>query len=146
MIKFFPLLACAVLPLAAGCTTQGANDNDHWSQRSISNSMRRAWTGYEPERDGTPENFRENQLHATVVGVRRYFFNYNPDNPFQTVDKSYERRWYPTSQPPDRVTYESSTTQYGYMRTATGVAVVDNTKSASSLRTAVGLTRPEDAD
>jgi hypothetical protein len=146
MMKLFPLLACAVLPLAAGCTTQGANGNDHWSQRSISNSMRRAFTGYEPERDGTPENFRENQWHATTVAFRRYFFNYNPDNPFETVDQQYEHQWYSSSQPPDTVNYDNPQKHYGAMRTATGIAVVDSTKSASSLRTAVGLTRPEDAD
>ena len=143
MSKLFPLLACAVLPLAAGCTTQGANDNDHWSSRSISNSMRRAFTAYEPERDGPVEDFRKNEFHEFSLGMRRYFFNHNPDNPFEMTDASYNRRWYPNSQPPDKVN-DGSSAQYAPLYPATNVSVVEAPKSASSLRTAVGLTQPTD--
>jgi hypothetical protein len=143
MIKLLPLLCCAVLPLAAGCTTQGAHDNDHWSQRSISNSMRRAFTGYEPERDGTPEAFRENEFREFTLGARRYFFHHNPDNPFEMTDPAYDRRWYPNSQPPDKVNDDSSA-KYAPLYPSTSIRVVEAPKSASSLRTAVGLTQPTD--
>jgi hypothetical protein len=101
-------LACGVtllVALSSACTTQGAHSNDHWSQRSISNSIGRAALGYDPSRDGNYIDFQYQNKKAAGTIVRRYFFHHNPENPFQGYEASYFRPRYPHSILPDTVTY-----------------------------------------
>ncbi len=163
MMKFIPLLACAVLPLAAGCTTQGAHGNDHWSQRSISNSLGRAWLGYEQERDGDYIEFQDRKKREFNLTIRRYFFHHNPDNPFEVYDPHYYKERYPLAIVPDTLNYVQDPissviggfSEGGRDEASRGHNMVGDDlfrehddedaapKTASSLRTAVGLTAPK---
>lgn len=162
MMKFL-LLACAALPLAAGCTTQGAHGNDHWGQRSISNSIGRAFLGYEEERDGRYIDFQDKKKREFNLTIRRYFFHHNPDNPFEVYDPSYYKERYPLALMPDTLNYVQdpissvwgSLSEGGKDEASRGFNTVGDDlfrehddedaapKSASSLRTAVGLTAPK---
>ncbi len=103
MKTLLPLLL--ILPLAPGCTTQGAHGNDHWSGYSISNSMGRNILGYSQERDGDYIDFQDRQKRAFNLTLRRHFFHSNPENPFQPEVKGYFDPRLPHGPLPDVVTY-----------------------------------------
>ncbi|MCY2960675.1 MAG: hypothetical protein NTY35_10965 [Planctomycetota bacterium] len=105
MKQIFTLLALPLVALTSACTTQGAHGNDHWSQRSISNSMGRAFIGYDQSRDGDYLDFQAQNKKDVSTLVRRYFFHHNPENPFQVYDASYFAPRYPNSIAPDLVSY-----------------------------------------
>ncbi len=103
-----PILSTLVLPLLAltpACTTQGAHGNDHWSQRSITNSMGRAALGYDQSRDGSYLDFQAENKKDSGLILRRYFFHHNPENPFQVYDWTYFAPRYPNSILPDTTSY-----------------------------------------
>jgi hypothetical protein len=87
-MKLLPLLGTACLALASSCVSQGPYVNKHWSERSVGPSMARAFLGYNPEFDGSYRDFAWAKKASINTTIRRHFFNHNPDNPFQTEDKS----------------------------------------------------------
>ncbi len=105
MKHILPILVLPIVTLTAACTTQGTSGNDHWSQRSISNSVGRAWLGYDQSRDGDYLDFQHENKRQFGLVFRRYFFHHNPENPFQAYDATYYRPRYPNSILPDTVTY-----------------------------------------
>jgi hypothetical protein len=99
------VLALPLVALSAACTTQGAHGNDHWSQRSVSNSLGRSFLGYEAYRDGDYIEFQHQNKRDVGLVIRRYLFHHNPYNPFQGYDATYFRPRYPHSILPDTVSY-----------------------------------------
>lgn len=99
------LAALPLVALTAACTTQGTHGDDHWSQRSISNSMTRTFLGYDQSRDGDYIDFQHQKKKEFNTTFRRYFFHHNPENPFQVYDSTYYRPRYPHSVVPDTVTF-----------------------------------------
>jgi hypothetical protein len=87
-MKLLPLLGTASLVLATGCASQGPYVNKHWSNHSVGPSMSRAFLGYNPEFDGQYRDFAWKKKESINWTIRRHLFNHNPDNPFQTEDKS----------------------------------------------------------
>jgi hypothetical protein len=100
-----PLLVLPFVALTSGCSTQGESSDAHWSQRSISTSMGRAFLGYDPGRDGRYLDFQYEQKKGFNTTLRRYFFHHNPENPFEVYDASYFAPRYPNSILPDTITY-----------------------------------------
>lgn len=105
MKHILPILVLPIVTLTAACTTQGTSGNDHWSQRSISNSMGRAFIGYDQSRDGDYLDFQAANKQSAGLIARRYFFHQNPENPFEAYDPTYYRPRYPNSILPDTVSY-----------------------------------------
>jgi len=87
-MKLLPVLGTACLALASACQSQGPYVNKHWSNHSVGPSMARAFLSYNPEFDGNYRDFAWSKKAAINTTIRRHFFNHNPDNPFQTEDKS----------------------------------------------------------
>lgn len=156
MKQFLPLLALPLVALTPACTTQGAHGNDHWSQRSISNSMGRAFLGYDQSRDGNYLDFQAQNKKDVGLIFRRYFFHVNPENPFQVADATYYRPRYPNSIAPDLVSYlqepissvigtmsEGGSEEFGQGLSMVGDGVLGQPstrgKSASYLRSSVGV-------
>jgi len=154
MKQILPLLALPLVALTSACTTQGSHGNDHWTQRSISNSMGRAFLGYDESRDGDYIDFQYEKKKEFNTTIRRYFFHHNPENPFQVYDATYYRPRYPHSIFPDTVTYvqepissiigtfsEGGSDEFGagltmsYKDAPTG----PTSKSASYLRSSIGV-------
>ncbi len=123
MKQILPLLVLPLVALVSACSTQGAHGNDHWSQRSISNSMGRAFIGYDEARDGDYEGHVYESRKSISATIRRHFFNHNPENPFQAYDASYFEPRHKYTVNPDTMTYSSSAA----------------TKSASYLRSSIGI-------
>lgn len=150
------LAALPLVALTAACTTQGEHGDEHWSQRSITNSMSRTFLGYDESRDGDYIDFQYKKKKEFNTTCRRYFFHHNPYNPFETYDPSYFRPRYPHSIVPDTVTYiqEPLSSVIGTMSEgggdewaagmkmmATGVDESSTShKTASYMRSSVGLT------
>ncbi len=105
MKHILPILALPIVALVSSCTTQGTSGNDHWGQRSITNSMGRAFFGYDQSRDGDYLDFQAGQKKQFALVFRRYFFHHNPENPFEVYDASYYAPRYPNSIAPDTVSY-----------------------------------------
>jgi len=163
MKQFLPLLALPLIALTSACTTQGAHGNDHWSQRSMTNSMGRAFLGYDQSRDGDYIDFQYANKKSANTIFRRYFFHHNPENPFQVYDASYFRARYPHSIVPDTVTYlqDPISSVIGTMSPGgkeefgQGLGLVGDglrgkpsgrSKTASYLRSSVGVTPEKSAD
>ena len=45
--------------------------------------VQRTLTSYDPTRDGTHEEWFENELSATKLTIQRHLFGYNPTNPLR---------------------------------------------------------------
>lgn len=155
MKPILPLLALPLVALTAACTTQGAHGDDHWSQRSVSNSMGRAFLGYDESRDGNYLDFQYKKKKEFSTTLRRHFFHHNPENPFQTYDATYFRPRYPNSILPDTVTYlqdpissligtfsEGGADEFGAgltMKSTAKPTEASGAKMASYLRASVGV-------
>ncbi len=153
-----PILSILVLPLLAltsACTTQGAHGNDHWSQRSITNSMGRVAFGYDQSRDGNYNDFQHEKKKEFGLTFRRYFFHHNPENPFQVYDWTYYAPRYPNSIVPDTASYlqepisslvgtmsEGGSDEFGQGLGLTGDGLrgkEPSRKTASYMRASVGI-------
>lgn len=87
-----PIVAASVLGLA-GCSSIAAHEHEHWSPYYTQVSMARAFLGYDAELDGPYREFQYKKKKAINLTLRRYFFNENPDNPFEAEDPTwYEPR------------------------------------------------------
>jgi len=88
-MKLLPLLGAASLAVASSCASEGQYMNKHWSAHSVTPSMARSFLGYNPEFDGSYRDFAWKKKESINLTIRRHIFNHNPDNPFQTEDKSF---------------------------------------------------------
>jgi len=89
-MKLLTLLGAASLALVAGCVSDQASVNDHWSTYSIGPRVGRAFLGYDSETDGESYlEFQWRRKQESSLTVRRHFFNHNPDNPFQSEARNY---------------------------------------------------------
>jgi len=63
--------------------------NKHWSNHYVSPSMAHAFLGYNPQFDGSYRDFAWRKKESINLTIDRHLFNYNPENPFQTQDKTF---------------------------------------------------------
>jgi hypothetical protein len=92
-MKLFFLVAASSVFALAGCESQAAHVHDHWSPYYVQPSLSRAFLSYDPEMDGNYREFQYKKKKSINLTLRRYFFNDNPDNPFQAPDPTwYEPR------------------------------------------------------
>ena len=88
-MKQFSLIAALAGLLLGACTTSPSRDWDHWNAESVAPRMSRIFLGYEPDVDGTYLDHQwENKQHINQL-MKRYFFNWNPENPFQDEDPNW---------------------------------------------------------
>jgi len=87
-MKLLPLLVATSLALLSACASEGQYMNKHWSERSVSPSMAWHFLGYNPEFDGSYRDFAWKKKDSINLTIRRHIFNHNPENPFQTEDKT----------------------------------------------------------
>lgn len=90
------LSATALLATAAlspSCASWSDDIDDHWSMRSIPARAMRAATGYDASRETSYRDFAWNQKLDIELAALRYFWNWNPMNPYQDEwDRYYEPR------------------------------------------------------
>lgn len=159
-VAFF--FALPLVALTSACTTQGAHGNDHWSQRSITNSLGRTFLGYDEWRDGDYIDFQAQNKKDVRTTFRRYFFHHNPENPFQVYDATYFEPRYPHSILPDVVSYvqdpiasvigtasDGGSDEFGQGLGMVGDGIrgdpSKHRKSASYLRSSVGVMDDKDS-
>lgn len=88
-MKQLSLLAALAGLLLGACTTSPSRDWDHWNAESVAPRMSRIFLGYEPDVDGTYLDHQwENKQHINQL-MKRYFLNWNPENPFQDEDPNW---------------------------------------------------------
>jgi hypothetical protein len=80
-------LGAALLVGLAGCSSQAAHARDHWTGYSVGPSLSRNFLSYDVENDGNYTDFQWRKKKDMEITMRRHFFNSNPDNPFEPVDK-----------------------------------------------------------
>jgi hypothetical protein len=92
MKLLLPLVSASILGLT-GCSSQAEHVHDHWSPYYVQPSLSRAFLSYDPEMDGSYREFQWRKKKSINLTFRRYFFNENPDNPFEAQDPTwYEPR------------------------------------------------------
>jgi len=82
-------LGAALLVGLAGCQSQAAHARDHWTGYSVGPSMSRAFLTYDAESDGNYTDFQWRKKKSIELTLSRHFMHQNPDNPFETEDKSF---------------------------------------------------------
>ena len=88
-MKLLTLIAATTVFGMAGCSSQAAHVHDHWSPYYVQPSLSRAFLSYDPEMDGSYREFQYKKKKSINLTLRRYFFNENPDNPFEAEDPTW---------------------------------------------------------
>ncbi len=84
------LVLAALAPvLAAGCASKPQQIEDHWNARSIAPRTARVMTGYTSDEHGSYLDYQWKVKQERKLMAQRHFLNWNPENPFQADDPSY---------------------------------------------------------
>ncbi|MDP6538387.1 MAG: hypothetical protein QF410_02465 [Planctomycetota bacterium] len=89
-MKQLPLLAALASLVLGACTTSPSRDWDHWNAESVAPRMSRVFLGYEPDVDGSYRDYQWEQKKHINQLAKRYFLNWNPENPFQDEDPYWD--------------------------------------------------------
>ncbi|MAF66607.1 MAG: hypothetical protein CMJ84_13235 [Planctomycetes bacterium] len=91
-MKQLSLLAALTGLVLGACTTSPSRDWDHWNAESVAPRATRVFLGYEPDVDGDYLDSQWEQKQDINRFMKRYFLNWNPENPFQDEDPNWNAK------------------------------------------------------